>query len=46
MAASLKDSQLSLRLPNDLKDKMEVYARLTGRTKSHVAMEALGSYLE
>jgi predicted transcriptional regulator len=42
----LKDSQVSLRLPNALKDKMETYARLTGRTKSHVAMEALGDYLD
>ena len=46
MTASLKDSQLSLRLPNDLKDRMEAYAQLTGRTKSYVAMEALGAYLE
>lgn len=46
MPAELKDSQLSLRLPNDLKDKMEAYAQFTGRTKSYVAMEALGSYLE
>jgi predicted transcriptional regulator len=46
MPAALKDTQLSIRLPNDLKDKMEAYAQLTGRTKSHVAMEALGSYLE
>jgi RHH-type rel operon transcriptional repressor/antitoxin RelB len=44
--AALKDSQVSLRLPNALKDKMEVYARLTGRTKSHVAMEALSDYLD
>ena len=46
MPAALKDTQLSIRLPNHLKDKMAVYAALTGRTKSHVAMEALGSYLE
>ena len=44
--AALKDSQVSLRLPNALKDKMEVYAQLTGRTKSHVAMEALSDYLD
>ena len=37
---SLKDSQVSVRLPNDLKAKMEAYAYLTGRTKSYVAMEA------
>jgi predicted transcriptional regulator len=42
----LKDSQVSLRLPNDLKDKMETYAQLTGRTKSYVAMEALAEYLD
>ncbi len=46
MPAALKDSQVSLRLPNDLKDKMEAYAHLTGRTKSYVAMEALSVYLE
>ena len=46
MPAALKDSQVSVRLPNDLKDKMEVYALLTGRSKSHVAMDALSVYLE
>ncbi|MGL6111810.1 MAG: hypothetical protein ACRC2B_17100, partial [Rubrivivax sp.] len=42
----LKDSQVSVRLPNELKDKMETYAQLTGRTKSYVAMEALSDYLD
>lgn len=46
MPTALKDSQVSVRLPNDLKDKMEAYAHLTGRTKSYVAMEALSVYLE
>lgn len=46
MPAALKDSQVSVRLPNDLKDKMEAYALLTGRSKSYVAMEALSIYLE
>lgn len=46
MTAALKDGQVSLRLPIDLKDKMEAYAHLTGRTKSFVAMEALSTYLE
>lgn len=46
MPTPLKDSQVSVRLPNDLKDKMEAYAQLTGRTKSYVAMEALSAYLE
>lgn len=46
MAADPRDSQISLRLPNELKGRMETYAQLTGRTKSYVAMEALGSYLE
>lgn len=41
-----KDSQVSLRLPNALKGKMETYAQLTGRSKSHVAMEALSDYLD
>ena len=42
---STKDSQVSVRLPSDLKDRVETYAQLTGRTKSHVAMEALKEYL-
>ena len=46
MPTALKDSQVSVRLPIDLKDKMEAYAQLTGRTKSYVAMEALRGYLE
>lgn len=46
MPTALKDTQVSVRLPNDLKDKMEAYADLTGRTKSYVAMEALSVYLE
>jgi predicted transcriptional regulator len=46
MPADLKDSQVSLRLPGALKDKMETYAQLTGRSKSFVAMEALSEYLD
>ena len=46
MGTTLKDSQVSIRLPNELKDKMETYAQLTGRTKSYVAMEALSDYLD
>lgn len=46
MNTALKDSQVSVRLPNELKDKMETYAQLTGRTKSYVAMEALSDYLD
>jgi predicted transcriptional regulator len=45
-APTLKDSQVSLRLPNALKDRIETYAQLTGRSKSHVAMEALSDYLD
>ena len=45
MSSVLKDSQVSVRMPNELKDQMETYARLTGRTMSYVAMEALGEYL-
>jgi predicted transcriptional regulator len=40
-----KDSQISLRLPLDMKERMESYARLTGRNKSHVVMEAVSEYL-
>jgi RHH-type rel operon transcriptional repressor/antitoxin RelB len=46
MPAALKDSQVSVRLPNELKEKMEAYADLTGRTKSFVTMEALSNYLD
>jgi len=45
MVAVTKDSQLSLRVPSELKERMETYAQLTGRSKSHVVMEALGDYL-
>ena len=45
MAPDPKDSQVSVRLPADLKARVETYAELTGRTKSHVAMEALKEYL-
>ncbi|KNZ34442.1 MAG: hypothetical protein AD742_02130 [Methylibium sp. NZG] len=45
MTTTLKDSQVSVRLPTELKDQMEIYAQLTGRTKSYVAIEALTEYL-
>lgn len=45
MTMSIKDSQVSVRLPAELKDQLETYAQLTGRTKSYVAMEALTEYL-
>ena len=45
MSTALKDSQVSVRLPTELKEQMETYAQLTGRTKSYVAMEALSEYL-
>ena len=41
-----KDSQVSMRLPGELKARIESYAQLTGRSKSHVAMEALAEYLD
>lgn len=47
MAASgLKDGPVSLWQPIALKDKIETCARLTGRTKIHLAMEALNDYLD
>ncbi len=45
MTTTVKDSQVSVRLPTELKDQMETYAQLTGRTRSYVAMEALTEYL-
>lgn len=41
-----KDSQVSMRLPAALKARIERYAQMTGRSKSHVAMEALTDYLD
>lgn len=41
-----KDSQVSMRLPGALKERIESYAAMTGRSKSHVAMEALAEYLD
>ena len=41
-----KDSQVSMRLPGELKARIETYAVMTGRSKSHVAMEALPDYLD
>ena len=45
-APTTKDSQVSLRLPGELKARIETYAVMTGRSKSHVAMEALADYLD
>ena len=45
MPTATKDGQISLRLPLDMKQRMEDYAQLTGRNKSHVVMEAVGDYL-
>ncbi|MBI5256187.1 MAG: CopG family transcriptional regulator [Burkholderiales bacterium] len=45
-ATSTKDSQVSMRLPGELKARIETYAQMTGRSKSHVAMEALADYLD
>ena len=45
MPTATKDGQISLRLPSELKERMATYARLTGRSSSHVAMEALHEYL-
>ena len=46
IAPVIKDSQVSMRLPGELKARIESYAQLTGRSKSHVAMEALAEYLD
>lgn len=46
MATALKESQVSVLPHNELKDKMDICAQLTGRAKSFVAMEALTEYLD
>lgn len=46
MATDTKDAQVSMRLPGNLKARIEIYAQMTGRSKSHVAMEALAEYLD
>jgi predicted transcriptional regulator len=46
MSSQLKDSQMSIRLPDALKEEMATYAALTGRSTHHVAMEALREYLD
>ena len=46
LTPTTKDSQVSMRLPGELKARIESYAQLTGRSKSHVAMEALAEYLD
>ena len=46
MSSEPKDSQMSIRLPDTLKEATASYAALTGRSTSHVAMEALREYLD
>lgn len=46
MAVATKDTQVSLRVPSELKERIEAYSQLTGRSKSYVAMEALTEYLD
>jgi len=46
MAEATKDTQVSLRVPTELKERIEAYSQLTGRSKSYVAMEALAEYLD
>ncbi len=45
MVSALKDSQVSVRLPTELRDSVTRYSEITGRSKSHVVMEALAEYL-
>jgi RHH-type transcriptional regulator, rel operon repressor / antitoxin RelB len=45
MPGPLKESQVTLRLPNELKSRVQAYAELAGRSKSHVVMEAVREYL-
>ena len=45
MVTAAKDTQVSVRLPSELNDTVASYSALTGRTKSHVVMEALAEYM-
>ena len=46
MDTTTRDAQVSMRLPTELKDRVQSYAQLTGRSKSYVAIEALTEYLD
>ena len=46
MPTPLNDSEVSVRLPNHLKDRIEAYAELTHRSKSYVTVSALTEYLD
>ena len=46
MTQAIKDMQLSLRVPSGLKDRIDTYAQLTGRSKSHVVLEGVADYLD
>lgn len=45
MSGVTKDAQINLRLPAELKSRVDAYAQRTGRSKSFVAVEALSEYL-
>ncbi len=45
MSHAAKDSQVSVRLPAELTEQIAGYSTLTGRSKSHVVMEAVREYL-
>ncbi len=41
-----KDHTITIRIPSDLKEKLDLLAQETGRSKSYLAAEALRSYVE
>ncbi len=45
MTRDKQDTQVSVRLSSQLKDRVDMYAQMIGRSKSHVTIEALGDYL-
>ena len=46
MRATTTEKSLNVRLPTELADQLEALTKATGRTKSFLAVEALGAYIE
>ncbi|MDD3593811.1 MAG: ribbon-helix-helix domain-containing protein [Candidatus Gastranaerophilales bacterium] len=42
----MSSEQFSLRIPKDIKNKLEILAKATGRSKAFIAVEAIDKYIE
>ncbi len=42
----MKKESFSIRLPEDVKNKLELVADATGRTKSYIAVEAINNFCD